>query len=237
MLELNKIYNMDCLKGMKLIDDKSIDLTITSPPYNLGNNHHTGNKRHNPYNDNLPELEYQENQISVLNEIHRITKDTGSLLYNHKNRIKNGIQTTPYEWVLKTKWVIKQELVWFNGSQNFDKVRFYPMTERIYWLSKRADTKLYNAINHHDLFTKDKWFSVGTNKEHKRAFPVSMINSFIACFDNAETIFDPYMGSGTTAIGSINSDKNFIGFEICKEYFDKGNIRIEVEKSQLRLKI
>lgn len=137
---------------MKSIPDGSVDLIITSPPYNLGNTHHTGTKRHKAYDDNLPEKEYQEWQIQVLNECWRVLKDTGSMIYNHKNRIKNGVQITPYEWLLKTKFIIKQELVWFNGSQNFDKIRFYPMTERIYWLAKSPKTKLFNAINHHDLF-------------------------------------------------------------------------------------
>lgn len=137
---------------MKSIPDGSVDLIITSPPYNLGNTHHTGTKRHKAYDDNLPEKEYQEWQIQVLNECWRVLKDMGSMIYNHKNRIKNGVQITPYEWLLKTKFIIKQELVWFNRSQNFDKIRFYPMTERVYWLAKSPKTKLFNAINHHDLF-------------------------------------------------------------------------------------
>jgi site-specific DNA-methyltransferase (adenine-specific) len=61
MLELNKIYNMDCLEGLKLLDDNSIDLIITSPPYNLGKKHHTGNnvfKSYNEYDDNMPEELY-----------------------------------------------------------------------------------------------------------------------------------------------------------------------------------
>ena len=46
MLKLNKIYNIDCLKGLKKINDNSVDLVITSPPFNLGNTHHTGTKKH-----------------------------------------------------------------------------------------------------------------------------------------------------------------------------------------------
>ena len=155
-MEYNQIICGDNLKIMPNIPDKYVDLTVTSPPYNLGNNHHTGNNRHQTYEDNLPEDKYQKQQIEVLNEIFRITKIDGSLFYNHKNRIKNGISITPYQWILKSNWIIKQELVWFNGSQNFDKIRFYPMTERIYWLVKSPKTILFNTINHHDLFTKKR---------------------------------------------------------------------------------
>ena len=123
----------DCLELMKELPDGSVDLVVTSPPYNLGNNHHTGNKHHNPYLDDMPENQYQEWQINILNECYRVLKQDGSIMYNHKNRIKEGEQITPYKWILKTKFIVKQEIIWENQSQNFDKIRFYPFTERIYW--------------------------------------------------------------------------------------------------------
>ena len=216
---INKIILGDCLDVMKDIPDSSIDLIITLPPYNLGNYHHTGDKRHKAYDDNLPENEYQCWQILILDECFRILKDCGSLIYNHKNRIRNGVQITPYEWILKTKFVVKQEIIWFNRSQNFDKIRFYPMTERVYWLAKSSKTKLFNAINHHDLFTKEEWKSVGTNKQHTRAFPERLVSDFLLCFPEAKIILDPFIGSGTTAIVCKNLGRNFIGIEKDKKYY------------------
>ena len=232
---LNTIHNEDCLQLLKRIADNTIDLTITSPPYNLGEKHHTGSNVFNAYDeykDDLPEAEYQSKQIEVLNEIYRATKQGGSILYNHKNRIKNGKQITPYEWLLKTEWTLKQEVVWFNGSQNFDKCRFYPMTERIYWLSKGTNTNFTNAINQHDLI-KDT--AEGTDKEHKRAFPVKLARRFIICFPDAELIFDPYMGSGTTAIAALNEKRNYIGSELSKAYYELANKRIDYETAQTSL--
>ena len=226
MLELNKIYCGDCLEVMKEINDKSIDLVVTSPPYNLGNNHHTGKIRHKAYDDNMPEKEYQEWQIKVLNECYRILKDNGSIIYNHKNRIKNGVQITPYEWLLKTNFIVKQELVWFNRSQNFDKIRFYPMTERIYWLSKLPETKLFNTINHHDLFGKEERKAVGTRGQHTRAFPEKMVDDFLKCFTDANIILDPFAGSGTTCKMAKLNDRNFIGIDCSQEYCDIANKRI-----------
>lgn len=216
----NQVIQGDCLEVMKDIPDKSIDMILTSPPYNLGNTHHTGNKRHKAYDDNLPEKEYQEWQIAVLNECYRVLKDDGSLIYNHKNRIKDGVQITPYEWLLKTSFIIKQELVWFNGSQNFDKIRFYPMTERFYWLAKSPKTKLFNAINHHDLFGRDEWKAEGTNKTHTRAFPEKMVEDFLKCFPDAKTILDPFAGSGTTGIACKNLNRNYILIEKEPEYIE-----------------
>jgi len=207
------------MEFMKSKESNVYDLIITSPPYNLGTTHHTGGKRfraYNEYDDNLPEDEYQEWQIEILNECFRLLKPNGSMFYNHKNRIKNGVSTTPYQWLLKTNFLIKQELVWFNGSQNFDKIRFYPMTERVYWLSKYPETKLNNVINHHDLFD---WTPEGTDKEHKRAFPEKMISDIIRCFPNAKTVFDPFSGSGTTRVVADKLGKDFEGCEIDKDYW------------------
>jgi modification methylase len=234
-IELNKIYNENCLETMARMPDNFLDLTVTSPPYNLGVKHHTGNNvfdAYDEYIDDMPEEEYQAEQIKVLNEIYRVTKQGGSLMYNHKNRIKNGIQITPYEWLLKTEWTLKQEVVWFNRSQNFDKCRFYPMTERIYWVSKGENTNFTNAINQHDLI-KDK--AEGTDKEHKRAFPVKLAQRFIICFPDAELIFDPYMGSGTTAIAAIKENRNYLGAELSKKYYETANKRIKTELLQTKL--
>lgn len=220
---------------MRDIPDKSVDLVVTSPPYNLGNTHHTGDIRHKAYDDNLPEEEYQQWQIEVLNEIYRVLKSDGSVIYNHKNRIKNGEQITPYEWLLKTPFIIKQEIVWFNGSQNFDKIRFYPMTERIYWLAKDKKTVLYNTINHHDLFNKDEWQPEGTSKEHKRAFPVRFAEDMIICFPQAKIILDPFLGSGTTAIAAHNTGRRFIGIEKEPKYVEIARKRVEQAQAQQSL--
>ena len=225
-----EIKQGDCLELMKEMPDGSVDLIITSPPYNLGNTHHTGNKRFKPYgkhNDDMKELDYQDWQVEVLNECFRILKDDGSMLYNHKNRISKGVQITPYQWLLKTDFVIKQEIVWQNGSQNFDKIRFYPFTERVYWLAKSPKTKLHNVINHHDVFTKADWNSVGTNGKFKRAFPVKMVDDLLSCFPDSEVVLDPFMGSGTTGVACQNANRNFIGFELDEEYFNIAKERLE----------
>jgi len=234
-MKTNKIYNEDCLDTMARMKDNFIDLTVTSPPYNLGKKHHTGNKVFNSYdkyNDDLPEDVYQLKQIEMLNELYRVTKEGGSLMYNHKNRIRKGLQISPYEWLFKTNWTIKQEIVWFNGSQNFDKIRFYPMTERIYWLSKGTKTNFTNVINQHDLI-KDT--AEGTDKEHKRAFPLSLARKIIMCFPDSKLIYDPYMGSGTTAEASLCENKSYLGSEISKNYIKKSQNRINNYLTQTKL--
>ena len=222
----------DCLELMKGLPDENVDLILTSPPYNIGNTHHTQNKRHHPYGDDMKETDYQEWQIRVLNECYRILKKEGSMIYNHKNRIKDGVQSTPYEWILKTKFIIKQEMVWINGSPNFEKTRFYPFTERLYWLAKDKDTKLCNLLSKTDVFD---WMAVGTNNEHKRAFPIQLVVDMLKVFPDANLILDPFMGSGTTGVACVQLNRNFIGYEISPDYFQIAEKRIKEAESQRKL--
>lgn len=227
----------DCLELMKNIPDGSVDLIITSPPYNLGKTHHTGNNRfksYSEYNDDMPEELYQIWQTEILNECYRILKPDGSMFYNHKNRIRQGKQITPYEWLLKTNFIIKQEIVWFNGSQNFDKCRFYPMTERVYWLAKSPKTKMLNLINHHDVFNSKDWKPEGTKSEFKRAFPVKMPKDIISCFPFAKIVLDPFMGSGTTGVACVNTNRDFIGIELDKGYFEIAVRRIKEARGDIQ---
>ncbi|ACX73295.1 DNA methylase N-4/N-6 domain protein [Methanocaldococcus vulcanius M7] len=74
-MEINKIYCMDCLEGMKQLKDKSIDVVITSPPYNIG-------IRYNKYSDNLSREDYLNWIEEVVREIKRVLKDDGSFFIN-----------------------------------------------------------------------------------------------------------------------------------------------------------
>jgi len=148
------------------------------------------------------------------------------MFYNHKNRIKNGLQISPYEWIFKTNFFVKQELVWINRGQNFDKIRFYPWTERIYWLVKDKNTKLFNKINHSDVFDWKEWRPVGIKGNHTRAFPEKMIKDILFCFPKSKIILDPFLGSGTTLLVAKNMGKEFIGFENNKIYYKLAKKRI-----------
>ena len=106
------------------------------------------------------------------------------------------------------------------------------MTERVYWMTKSPKTKMFNAINHHDVFDTKDWKPEGTSKDFKRAFPVKMASDLIACFPNAQIVLDPFMGSGTTAIASLRNGRSYIGFEISEEYCDIANKRVQETESR-----
>ena len=147
------IYIEPCEETLKRFEDNSIDLIITSPPYNIGKMHSNRLQFGSYANNDMKEPDYQKWQIEVLNECYRVLSENGSMFYNHKVRIKNGKAIHPMEWILKTDFVIKQEITWDMGkSANCDKIRFFPFSERIYWLTKNSKVKAVIAFSPGEYF-------------------------------------------------------------------------------------
>lgn len=230
MIDLRK---GDCLELLKDIPDESVDLIITSPPYNIGKMHSNQLQFGSYAGNDMKEEDYQKWQIEVLNECFRILKEDGSMFYNHKVRIKNGKAVHPLEWILKTKFILKQEITWDMGkSANCDKIRFFPFSERIYWLVKDSKTKIYNQLN-----LSDVWRVVPTHKRkeigHIAVMPIEIVKNIISSIPDIDhkIILDPFMGSGTTGVACKNLNRNFIGIEIDEQYYEIAKQRInEIEK-------
>ncbi len=215
------IYHGDC---MEILSDVSADIAITSPPYNLGRNHHTGSIDTNTYFDALPEPEYQFDQVNVLNLL--FGSVSGDVFYNHQHRIRGGRIIKPDIWLEESNWFQKQEIVWVRRSQNFDKCRFFPFSERIYWLSKEGTTTCFSNI----LNLTDDWHidPVGSEGEHKRSFPIEIPLRLIQC-TNATITLDPFMGSGTTLRAAKDLGRKAIGIEIEEKYCEIAARRMEQE--------
>ena len=134
---------------------------------------------------------------------------------------------TPYEWLLKTKFTIRQEINWNNGTYNFDEIRFYPRCERIYCLAK-GKAWMYNRLK-----LTDDWHiePVETDVEHTRAFPDKLVKNIMATV-NFETVLDPFMGSGTVGRIADEHGKKWIGFELKKEYAESGERKLSEQRAQ-----
>lgn len=142
----------------------------------------------------MVESDYQEWQIDFLNECFRVLKKDGSLFYNHKIRIKDKIAIHPMEWILKSDFVLKQEITWDMGkSANSDKIRFFPYSERIYWLVKDKNTKIFNKQNLSDVWRvvpKHKRKEIG----HIAVMPVEIAENIINATEY-QCFLDPFAGS------------------------------------------
>jgi modification methylase len=225
---MNKVIQGDCLEVMKTMADKSVDMVLTSPPYNIGKMH-SNQLQYGTYAGNdVEEVDYQVWQTNFLRECFRVLKDDGSVFYNHKIRIKNKIAIHPLAWIFRTNFILKQEIVWDMGkSANSDKIRFFPYSERIYWLVKNKETKVNNIKN-----LSDVWRVVPkhTRKEtgHIAVMPVEIAENIISATDY-QTILDPFAGSGTTGVACQNLNRNYILIEKEPEYIDIINKRLNNE--------
>ena len=133
----------NCLELAQQLDDESINVTVTSPPYNKrGVGGGLFRKiEYDTFDDTLPEEEYQQQQIDLLNTLYDKTVPGGSLFYNHKVRYFDGNAIAPWAWLPKTKWHIREEIIWNRGSgPEISGYRFIQTDERIYWLCKGPST-------------------------------------------------------------------------------------------------
>lgn len=237
-MEHNKIYCCDVLDGLRNLEDNSIDLIITSPPYNKAGLN--GIRKHGRYGwgeivyngdinaDNLPEEEYQKWQIEILNECFRVLKPDGSIFYNHKDRIVvgKGRIISPLEWILKSDCILRQTIIWDRGSTpNYNICRYMQVTEYIYWLTKTIKPR-YKVLSG---FKTDVWrLPPQKNTEHPAPFPIEIPDNIIPCVAQGEkiTVLDPFMGSGTVAVSAIKHGCDYIGFEKFQQYIDLANKRI-----------
>ena len=253
-MEIDKIYNCDCLEGMRQMPDKSVDCVITSPPYNFclrvrGEDYtkrspneefgHTGmamNKYTNGLTDDLDMEEYFKWQCECIDEMLRLAK--GVVFYNIQ--LITGNKVAVFQILGKYADRIREVLIW-------DKMTAEPaMHEGVL----NSEYELIIAFDSADCkgrqFRQANWergtlsnvIRIGKNREndHRAAFPLLLPRTLIYHFTKeGDTILDPFMGSGTTAIAAIKEKRHFVGFELNKEYFDKAAKRIDREQRQLTL--
>ncbi|MEO0102904.1 MAG: site-specific DNA-methyltransferase, partial [candidate division WOR-3 bacterium] len=181
--------------------------------------------------DRLPEKVYQSQQIDVLNEIYRITKPGGSFFYNHKIRWERGELLHPMDWLRKTKWIIRQEIIWDRMiAANIRGWRFWQVEERIYWLYKPKGKKLIGEElkPKHALLTSIWRFPPEKKNPHPAPFPLALpVRVIYSIMDERKgVVIDPYCGSGTTLVAAKILGHDFIGIEISEEYVKSAEKRI-----------
>lgn len=255
MKEINKIYNEDCLVGMKDIEDKSIDCIICDLPYGVLNK---GNK-HAKWDCPIP---FDE----LWKEYERIIKDNGAIVL-----FGSGMFTA--ELMTSNKKLWKYNLIWdkcrATGFLNAKKMPlryhedicvFYKslptynpqMTkcephQRNHSRGKqqgKQTNRCYGVFGKaEDIITDEKYprsiISIQQKIQgniHPTQKPIDLIRYLIRTYSNeGEVILDNCMGSGTTAIACLREKRNFIGFELNEEYYKKSVERVNNEINQLML--
>jgi len=237
MLELNKIYNMDCLEGMKLIDDKSIDMILCDLPYG------TTKCKWDIVIPFEPLWEQYE----------RIIKDNGAIVlfgsepFSSYLRLSN-IKLYKYDWIWNKKkggnpLLSKiQPIKIFENISVFGKgkINYYPIMVDRDKPKSRGKNKGTISETTNNCFSEDKVYTQyypkaiiefsnanQRNKIHPTQKPVELCEYLIKTYTNEnELVLDNCIGSGTTAIACINTNRNYIGFELDKEYYEIAKNRI-----------
>jgi len=228
-MEIDKIYNMDCLEGMRRIPTASIDLIVTDPPYEFETRGAGFHKKRDYYDEIADQGLAKGIDESYLIEMERIMKKTNIYLFCNKNQLRM------YFNFYKDKNC--DLLVWY-------KLNPIPVVNNKYlsdleyiFFARDKGVRLGG-----DYSTLSKVYTSNVNKEylnmwgHPTIKPLPLVQRLILnSSEEGMTICDPFMGSGTTAVACIKEKRHFIGFELNKEYFDKACKRIDAERRQLTL--
>lgn len=257
-MEINRVYNENCLDTMKRMPNNFIDLIVTSPPY-----------------DNLRDYKgYSFFFEEIAKELYRVTKDGGVIVWIVGDATIDGSETgTSFKQALYFKEVgfnLHDTMIWhkdFGSSGN----RYYQWFEYMFIFSKgivktfnpikdikndgmnkrrnRSDLKRHKrdkdgtivyaetskSINDYRMRENIWFYGVGYNKttkddiafSHPAIFPEQLASDHIISWSSeGDLVYDPFMGSGTTAKMAIVNKRNWIGSEISSEYCEIINQRI-----------
>lgn len=231
---LTKLICGSAIKTMAKMPEKSIDLVITSPPYNLKNSSGNGMKDgrggkwanaalvngYASYNDCIPHTEYVAWQRDCLKGMMRVLKDTGAIFYNHKWRVQRGVIQDRQDIV--QGFPVRQIIIWRRkGGINFNPGYFLPTYEVIYLIAKKGFKLAKKANAHGDIWE----FTQEMNNPHPAPFPLALIERIITS-TTAEVILDPFLGSGTTAVAAKKHNRKCIGIEISPVYIAMAKERL-----------
>jgi len=207
-MELNKIYNEDCREILPLLPDKSIDLVLTDPPYGITKSDW----------DKVPDK-------YIFDELFRVSKEQlffGGQFFDLPR--KEGWIV----WSKKQDWMTKP----FSQSQVNEA--------ELIWISKPIKTKVieYHVWGNVEGFKGEKLKP--DYKRPKNIFtsqkPIRLISYIIETFfSDCDIILDPFLGSGTTAVACINTNRHFIGCELDKGYYDIAVKRVEEARHKVKL--
>lgn len=258
MLELNKIYNIDCVEGLQQLDNEYIDMVVTSPPYDCL-------RKYNGFH-------FDFNKTAI--ELYRVIKNGGVVVWVVGDQTSNGSESgTSFKQALYFKEI------GFNihDTMIYRKQNYMPLTHNRYeqefeymFVFSKGKPKTFNPImvpckyagtetwgdrtvhktnssglvqcgktvvnetkQHGNIFTYLTNKSRETNR-HPAPFPEALSKDMIISWSNEnDIVLDPFIGSGTTAVSCIKQNRYYIGFEISAEYCDIANKRLENAKIDL----
>lgn len=260
MLEmLNKIFNEDCFTTLSRLKNNTIDLIITSPPFNSSGNRKGGPAdigKYDVYKDNLHENDYISWTIDVFREYSRVLKENRVILYNFSYSIENP--SLPYklasEILINTDLDIVDTIIWKKKSSMPHPASYNRLNRRweYFWVFARKSEsktfKMFKEVTKVSEKTGQKYYAVleniieaknndGPCELNRATYSSEIIEKLISMYGTkGDIILDNFAGTGTSFIAAINKECHYIGCEISKEQCDYANNRIKKHKQSKSVK-
>jgi len=239
-IELNKVYNESCLETLKKMKDGSVDAVITSPPYNMNLRIRNGkycsrqivkelSTKYSNFDDNLPIDEYYDLHLNILKELLRVSD---MVFYNIQ--IVTGSKRAIFKIIGELSDYLKDIVIWDkgNGQPAMAERVMNRRTELVLIFDRNnAISRQFEKCNFNRGTLDDLWLIKRGKKvssEHGAVFPEELVSTILDNFTNeGDVIYDPFMGTGSTAVVCKKLKRNFIGSEISKEYMKVINERLK----------
>lgn len=220
-MELDIIYNEDCIKGLESIPDESIDLIVTDPPYLM--KYKTGRRKDKTHKFCSEIIGDDDSTLimNYINECYRVLKNN-SACYMFCNVNKVDFFKRELE---KAGFTIKNMIIWVKNNHTAgDLVAQYGKKYEILFYVNKGRCQI-RGKRLTDVWEFDK--VNGKKQLHQNQKPIELIKQCIVkSSDEGAIVFDGFMGSGTTAIACLETGRHYIGYELDQEYFKTANGRI-----------
>lgn len=261
-MEKNKIYNEDCLVTMRNhIDSRSVNVILTSPPYNTGrsvtnerarSNHEA---RYDCYADGMSNDEYDQFTVDLYNGFDKVLSENGVVLYNisYGNENPTNMWTCITEVCRRTVFMVADIIVWKKSNalpNNVSSNKLTRICEYVFVMCRKSEYKTFqmnkeesesrsskgqkmynNVYNYIEAPNND-----GSTILNKATFSSVLVRKLLTMYAKPnQLVYDPFMGTGTTAIGCIRGGYNYIGSEISSGQYEFSLRRIKEEQQQLTL--
>jgi len=242
------LNNIDCMKYMKSLPDNYFNLIVTSPPYNMRTRVRNGeyttreksdhfSKKYNNFDDALTIDEYFTFHSNAINEMLRLSK---IIIYNIQ--IVTGSKEALFKIIGLFHKDIKDIAIWDkgHGQPSMHDGVLNKATELILILEPNAKAgRCFNTYNFERGTLSDIWRIQREQSEvegHSASFPIKFAETAILNFSKInDKVFDPFMGTGTTGVASLNHNREFYGCELDKDYYEASIKRITQATAQERL--
>jgi site-specific DNA-methyltransferase (adenine-specific) len=253
--EVDKIYNIDCIEGMRHIPDSTIDLVITDPPFAIefkakrSNYHRTQTRVLEGYVE-IPKEEYYKFTLQWMKEVYRVLKESGSMyIFSGWNNLKDilvaideiGFITVNHIiWKYQFGVVTKRKFVTSHYHclyvcKNEEKRKFFPYKRYDKNLKDRQGRSLHYEDKEDVWFIKREYWN-GDQKTPTK-LPAELIRKILMySSQEGDIVLDPFLGSGQVAVVSKMLNRRYIGFEIVKRYYEFAKERLEKDIYRIKEK-